>query len=176
MRLEPAAPRSRVKHYTTEPLRSLKKTRQDMIKITGLRLIFIFAGHTDHCLGLVMHNLKFWAIISHVCTDWNISFKHLQHNWAVTCDFHQCGMCNQQSLRAIRALLVAWIFYDCWATDWTSFGVSKLKRRLHRLVWVYTCQNATLLEITCRGSNFNRVCWWLFSVIVLLLTQTIQFG
>ena len=33
-----------------------------------------------------------------------------------------------------------------------SFGVSKLKRRLHRLVWVYTCQKATLLEITCRGS------------------------
>ena len=22
----------------------------------------------------------------------------------------------------------------------------------HRLVWVYTCQNATLLEITCHGS------------------------
>ena len=33
-----------------------------------------------------------------------------------------------------------------------SFGVSKLKRRLHRLAWVYTCQNATLLETTCRGS------------------------
>ena len=32
------------------------------------------------------------------------------------------------------------------------FGVSKLKRRLHRLVWVYSCQNATLLEITCHGS------------------------
>ena len=26
--------------------------------------------------------------------------------------------------------------------------VSKLKRRLHRLVWVYACQNATLLEIS----------------------------
>ena len=50
-------------------------------------------------------------------------------------------------------LLVAWIFYACYATDWTSFGVSKLKRRLHRLVWVYTCQNDTLLEITCRCSN-----------------------
>ena len=50
-------------------------------------------------------------------------------------------------------LLVAWIFYDSWATDRTSFGVSMLKRRLHRLVWVYTCQNATLLEITCRGSG-----------------------
>ena len=28
--------------------------------------------------------------------------------------------------------------------------VSKLKRRLQRLVRVYTCQNATLLEITCQ--------------------------
>ena len=35
----------------------------------------------------------------------------------------------------------------------TPFGVFKLKRRLQRLVRVYTCQNATLLEITCRGSN-----------------------
>ena len=49
-------------------------------------------------------------------------------------------------------LLVAWIFYDCLATDWISFGVSKLKRRLYRLVWVYRCQNATLLEITCHCS------------------------
>ena len=62
----------------------------------------------------------------------------------------------QISLR-IRAvwsepLLVTWIFYECKATDWTSFGVSKLKRRLQRLVWVYTCQNATKLEITCQGS------------------------
>ena len=52
-------------------------------------------------------------------------------------------------------LLVAWIFNECYATDWTSFWVSKLKRRLHRLVWVYTCQNATLLEITCRFSNYK---------------------
>ena len=44
-------------------------------------------------------------------------------------------------------LPVAWIFYD-----WTSFGVSKLKKKLHRLVWVYTCQNATLLEISLCGS------------------------
>ena len=62
----------------------------------------------------------------------------------------------QISLR-IRAvwsepLLVAWIFYDCLATDWTSFVVSKLKGRVHRLVWVYSCQKATLLEITCHSS------------------------
>ena len=29
-----------------------------------------------------------------------------------------------------------------------------LNRRLHRLVRVYTCQNATLFEITCCGSDF----------------------
>ena len=34
----------------------------------------------------------------------------------------------------------------------------KLKGRLHRLVWVYTCQNATLLEITCHSSyHYNSV-------------------
>ena len=62
----------------------------------------------------------------------------------------------QTSLR-IRAvwsepLLLAWIFYEFWATQWISFRVSKLKRGLHRLVWVCTCQNATFLEITCHGS------------------------
>ena len=30
-----------------------------------------------------------------------------------------------------------------------------MERGLHRLVRVYTCQNATLLEITCRGSNVS---------------------
>ena len=29
---------------------------------------------------------------------------------------------------------------------------SRIKRRLYWLVWVYACQNATLLEITCHGS------------------------
>ena len=48
----------------------------------------------------------------------------------------------------LEPLLVVWVFYDCKATDWTPFGVSKLKRRLQRLVWVYT-----LLEILCHGSN-----------------------
>ena len=76
----------------------------------------------------------------------------------------------QISLR-IRAVwsepfLVAWIFNECKFTDWTSFGISKLKRRLNWLV--YTCQNATLLEITCHGSFLIRVvrkrrdCWIFF--------------
>ena len=35
-------------------------------------------------------------------------------------------------------------------------GVYKIKRRMHRLVWVYTCQNATghIDGITCRGSYY----------------------
>ena len=40
-----------------------------------------------------------------------------------------------------------------------SYGVTKLKWRLHRLVWVYTFQNATLLEITCHGSYMNGHTW-----------------
>ena len=67
---------------------------------------------------------------------------------------------NQQSLRSACAYahsdqslcyLVARILYECLATNWTSFGICKLKRRLHRLVWVYTRQNATL----CRGSIYD---------------------
>ena len=51
---------------------------------------------------------------------------------------------------AVRHASVARHVTDC-ATR-PRFGLSKLKRRLHRLVWVYSFQNATLLEITCRGS------------------------
>ena len=42
----------------------------------------------------------------------------------------------------------------------------KLKRRLHRLIRVYTCQNATLLEISCHGSNW-------FSFILLQVVKLI---
>ena len=35
---------------------------------------------------------------------------------------------------------------------WPPFGASKLKRRLQRLVRVYTCQNIKLLEISRTGS------------------------
>ena len=46
-----------------------------------------------------------------------------------------------------------------WAATWDfqQCGVSKLQRRLHRLVCVYTCQNTTLLEITCHGSYINSI-------------------
>ena len=34
-----------------------------------------------------------------------------------------------------------------------------LKRKLQRLIRVYTCQITTLLEITCHGSFFNYFSW-----------------
>ena len=73
---------------------------------------------------------------------------------------------SQTSLRICAVwselLLWAWIFYDCKATYQTAFPVSKLKKRLHRLLWVSTCQNSTLFEIACHAlfSNVssNMVC------------------
>ena len=57
----------------------------------------------------------------------------------------------------MRSLI--WGFASCLNILWVLsywlniFGVSKLKWRLHRLVWVYSCQNDTLLEISCPRSN-----------------------
>ena len=87
----------------------------------------------------------------------------------------------QTSLR-IRAdcsepLLIAWILCDCYSTDWTPFQVSKLKSRLHRLVWVDTCQNDTLLEISRVEAHLYLIAfvfhwclhngmlinWWMFA-------------
>ena len=46
----------------------------------------------------------------------------------------------------------------CWSLKYSMtvklLTEPKLKRRLHRLVWIYTCQNTTLLEIMCLGSIF----------------------
>ena len=75
------------------------------------------------------------------------------------------GPAKPQSSLCIRAvwsepLLVAWVFYDCKATDCTPFGASKLKRRLQRLVRVYTCQNVKLLEISCCCSIIIIVNVW----------------
>ena len=52
-------------------------------------------------------------------------------------------------IRAIASRLnILWVL-SYWLNIIWSF---KLKRGLYRLVWVYTCQNTTLSEITCRGS------------------------
>ena len=76
------------------------------------------------------------------------------HIWAVTWDFQQCDMCDQQRLRPACAYpqsdhrAFASRLNILWLLSYWSYSIWML----HRLVWVYTCQNATLLEITCHGS------------------------
>ena len=69
------------------------------------------------------------------------------------------------SIRAVwsEPFLVAWILLKFQATNQTSSGISMLKRRLHRLVWVHTRRNATLLEITCCGSYIVVRCMYIFT-------------
>ena len=106
--------------------------------------------------------------------DW-LETSKTRSIWAVKGDYQHCGMYDQQSLRSacvtrslIRAfasgLNILWVL-----SYWLNIiGVSKPKGRLQRLVWVYTCQNATLLEITCRGSYMIRIYGvWRFRVIII---------
>ena len=87
---------------------------------------------------------------------WNFSHKGLSPYmrfptmWYVQLAKPQFQPAHTQSLiRAFASHL------NIETTDSTPFGVSKLKKRLHRLVLVYTCQIATLLEITC-GASFIK--------------------
>ena len=69
--------------------------------------------------------------------------------------FQQCGMCDKQSLRSgcANAQSDQSLCQSlCQVTDRILFRVSKLNRMLLRLIWVYTCQNATLFEITRHNS------------------------
>ena len=54
-------------------------------------------------------------------------------------------------IRAFARRLSILLLLTYWLNTIWSFLV---KRRLQRLVWVYTCQNVKLLEISCRGSNY----------------------
>ena len=84
-------------------------------------------------------------------SHWDGSFEYTQHMFVLRNKKNNLGQCMRfptmwyvrpakpQISLCIRTvwsepLLVAWVFYDCEATDWTPFGVSKLKMRLQRLV------------------------------------------
>ena len=64
-------------------------------------------------------------------------------------------------IRAFACRLnILWLLSYWPSIIWSSY---MLKRRLHRLARVYTCKNATLLEITCHGSfifgtEYRNVC------------------
>ena len=102
---------------------------------------------------------KVVMLVSHICIQWSMILAYMSRDMRFPTMWYVRPVKPQISLR-IRAvwsesLLVAWIFYECRATDWASFGDSKLQIRLHRFVCVYTCQNTTLLEISYRGSYIS---------------------
>ena len=49
--------------------------------------------------------------------------------------------------------------------------------RLHRLVWVYSCQNATILEISCCCSNviIHWFGWWCWGLCLCSLHTIVRF-
>ena len=138
------------------------------------RLIWGFTGRTYHIVGNLMSRLIYgliwwlwlvWSFFSlKMCIWYGYNTQDLNlpiFNLDMSQDMRFPTMWYvppakaQISLRLCAVwseyFLVAWIYYGSQATDWTSFGVSKIKERLYRLVWVYTGQNDTLLEITCCG-------------------------
>ena len=105
--------------------------------------------------GVVLNCIDFWSLLSFLfCLYW-VEFKLfgllLIFQLSRDMRFPTMWYVPQISLR-IRVFASRLNILRVLSYFWTSFGVSQLKKRLHRLIWVYTCQNATLLEITCRGS------------------------
>ena len=88
-----------------------------------------------------------------------------KRKWAVAWDFQQFGMCDQQMLRpacahAQTGQSLYWSLKYFMTVKLLSvlhlrFLQCKHRMRLHRLVWIYNGQNATMLEITCHGSNIS---------------------
>ena len=85
-----------------------------------------------------------------------------KHIWAATWDFQHCGMCDQQGLyKSLECSRNVKLHTE------QHLEFLSLKGGLYKLVWVYTCQNATLLEITCRGLNYVYHTQWLRPLSVL---------
>ena len=83
---------------------------------------------------------------------------------AVAWDFQQCGICDQQSLRSACTYVQSDLRL-CWSLEY-SMSVklmtehnleSKLKRILHMLICVYTCQNATLVHVKARKFHCKNI-------------------
>ena len=81
----------------------------------------------------------------------------------VSVDFQQCGMCDQQRLRPVCAYaqsdqsLCLSLNYSMTVKLLTEqhLEFTSLSGGCTGLSESYTCQNATLFEITFRGSNIN---------------------
>ena len=120
----------------------------DRARVTGILLAHPWAFSSGE---LKMLGLKLWKI--YLTSIFTFEPVHEISNNLV-CATSKDSYQPAHTLSLIRAfascLNILWLL-SYWLN---TIGVSKLKRRLQRLVWVYTCQNVKLLEITCRGSYY----------------------
>ena len=103
-----------------------------------------------------------------ICSCWCVSLLTARINllvltcagtWAATWDFQQCGMCGQQRLRPACAYAQSDQSHCC-SLEYSMTLKLLTEQHLEFLSLkggctgssVYSCQNATLLEITCHGS------------------------
>ena len=97
-------------------------------------------------------------------TDTFLVEKRVARIWIIFLLFFQYIIINELwheiSSNVVYTCSLIWAFACRLNIPWllsywlNTIWVSKLKRGLHRLNWVDTCQNATLVEITCHGSIF----------------------
>ena len=98
--------------------------------------------------------------------------------WATTFDFQQCGMCNQpvhmySLIRAFASCLsILWLL-SYWPNIILSYKTEREAAQAQRSLNLHlskTCQNATFLEIKCRGSIMAYL-----SVYLRLKEQNLHF-
>ena len=108
----------------------LSKTSRLLIFLTPVSQWMPILGYMFDCTDRSIDDRNTVSLISNYITKLDLS-----HNMRFPTMWYVRPANAQTSLRICAVcsepLLVPWIFYDCQATDWTAFGVSKLKRRLH---------------------------------------------
>ena len=116
------------------------------------------------------------------CHDHFLQSKHLKKTYEPRHEIFNNVVCTTSKasdqpvhmhslIRAfVNHLNIKWLL-----SNWLiSFGVSKFKGRLHRLVWVYTWENATLLKITCQGSYRGQHKTMIVSMTKIWHNHTLQ--
>ena len=101
---------------------------------------------------MVMIKLRFYWLIYYCCSAQHEFEPQPEISDNVVCATNKASDQPAHMRSLIRASASPLNILRVLKTDWTSFGVFQIKERLYRLIWVYTCQNAGLLEITCHSS------------------------
>ena len=110
-----------------------------------------FAASTKFAAGTKIPASTKFAASTKISAGTNEPWHEITNNVvSATCKGSDQPAHTRRLIRVFACrLIIIWVL-----SYWSNLiSFSKLNRRLHRFVWVYTCQNGTLLEITCLVSN-----------------------